>query len=84
MTWDLGYLVGTAIFLSALVVLVAIQIAAKKFHHFLCWSTIADAILGFEHQRAAFNKAVAVVKAEGIGDRAARRLVAEALTSYEG
>ena len=36
MTWDLGYLVGTAIFLSALVVLVAIQIAAKKFHPFLC------------------------------------------------
>ena len=40
MTWDLGYLVGTAIFLSALVVLVAIQIAAKKFHPFLYWSTI--------------------------------------------
>ena len=40
MTWDLGYLVGTAIFLSALEVLVAIQIAAKKFHPFLYWSTI--------------------------------------------
>jgi uncharacterized membrane-anchored protein len=40
MTWDLGYLVRTAIFLSALVVLVAIQIAAKKFHPFLYWSTI--------------------------------------------
>jgi uncharacterized membrane-anchored protein len=40
MTWDLGYLVGTAIFLSALVVLVPIQIAAKKFHPFLYWSTI--------------------------------------------
>ena len=41
MTWDLGYLTGTAIFLSALLVLVVIQIAAKKFHPFLYWSTIA-------------------------------------------
>ncbi len=40
MTWDLGYLVGTAIFLSALLVLVVIQIAAKKFYPFLYWSTI--------------------------------------------
>ena len=40
MTWDLGYLTGTAIFLSALLVLVVIQIAAKKFHPFLYWSTI--------------------------------------------
>jgi uncharacterized membrane-anchored protein len=40
MTWELGYLTGTAIFLSALLVLVAIQIAAKKFHPFLYWSTI--------------------------------------------
>jgi uncharacterized membrane-anchored protein len=40
MTMDLGYLIGTAIFLSALVVLVVIQIAAKKFHPFLYWSTI--------------------------------------------
>jgi uncharacterized membrane-anchored protein len=40
MTWDLGYLVGTAIFLSALVVLVVIQIAARKFHPFLYWSVI--------------------------------------------
>jgi uncharacterized membrane-anchored protein len=40
MTMDLGYLVGTAIFLSALVVLVVIQIAAKKFHPLLYWSVI--------------------------------------------
>ena len=40
MTWDLGYLTGTAIFLSALLVLVVIQIVAKKFHPFLYWSTI--------------------------------------------
>jgi len=40
MTMDLGYLTGTAIFLSLLAVLVAIQIAAKKFHPFLYWATI--------------------------------------------
>ncbi len=40
MTMDLGYLIGTAIFLSILVVLVVIQIAAKKFHPILYWSTI--------------------------------------------
>lgn len=40
MTMNLGYLVGTAIFLTALVLLVLIQIAAKKFHPFLYWATI--------------------------------------------
>jgi uncharacterized membrane-anchored protein len=40
MTWDLGYLIGTAIFLSLLVVLVVLQIAAKKFHPLLYWATI--------------------------------------------
>jgi uncharacterized membrane-anchored protein len=40
MTMNLGYLVGTAIFLSALIVLAAWQIAAKKFHPFLYWATI--------------------------------------------
>ena len=40
MTMNLGYLVGTAIFLTALVVLVVLQIAAKKFHPFLYWATI--------------------------------------------
>jgi uncharacterized membrane-anchored protein len=40
MTWDLGYLTGTAIFLSLLAVLVVVQIAAKKFHPFLYWATI--------------------------------------------
>lgn len=35
-----GYLIGTAIFLSLLVVLVAIQIMAKRFHRFLYWATI--------------------------------------------
>lgn len=47
MTWlkadvmvNFGYLVGSAIFFSVLIVLVIIQIAAKKFHPFLYWATI--------------------------------------------
>jgi uncharacterized membrane-anchored protein len=40
MTMDLGYLVGTAIFLSILVALVVWQIAARRFHPFLYWATI--------------------------------------------
>ena len=40
MTLNLGYLAGTAIFLSLLVVFVVMQIVAKKFHPFLYWATI--------------------------------------------
>jgi uncharacterized membrane-anchored protein len=40
MTLNWGYLTGTAIFLAALVILVALQIASKKFHLFLYWATI--------------------------------------------
>jgi uncharacterized membrane-anchored protein len=40
MTIKLGYLVGTAIFLTLLVVFLVLQIAAKKFHPFLYWATI--------------------------------------------
>jgi len=40
MTMDLGYLVGSAIFLSALVVMVFLQVRARKFHPFLYWGTI--------------------------------------------
>lgn len=40
MTMNLGYLVGTAIFLTALVVLVFLQIRARAFHPFLYWATI--------------------------------------------
>jgi uncharacterized membrane-anchored protein len=40
MTLDWGYLSGTALFLSLLVVLVITQIFAKKFHAFLYWATI--------------------------------------------
>ena len=40
MTMNLGYLTGTAIFLSLLIVFVILQIAAKKFHPFLYWTTI--------------------------------------------
>jgi uncharacterized membrane-anchored protein len=35
-----GYLIGTAIFLAALVVMVIWQTLAKKFHPFLYWATI--------------------------------------------
>lgn len=35
-----GYLIGTAIFLTLLVVMVALQIAAKRFYPFLYWATI--------------------------------------------
>ena len=35
-----GYLIGTAIFFSVLLALVAIQIKAKRFHPFLYWATI--------------------------------------------
>jgi len=40
MTLNWGYLTGTAIFLSALIVLVAAQIVSEKFHPFLYWATI--------------------------------------------
>jgi uncharacterized membrane-anchored protein len=40
MTMDLGYLVGTAIFLGILVVLAIWQIAAKRFRPLLYWATI--------------------------------------------
>jgi uncharacterized membrane-anchored protein len=40
MTMNLGYLMGTAIFTSALVVLVAIQISVSKFHPLVYWATI--------------------------------------------
>jgi uncharacterized membrane-anchored protein len=40
MTLDWGYLAGTVLFLSLLVILVLLQIAAKRFHSFLYWATI--------------------------------------------
>jgi uncharacterized membrane-anchored protein len=40
MTLHWGYLLGTALFLTLLVVLVVAQIVAKKFHPFLYWATI--------------------------------------------
>jgi uncharacterized membrane-anchored protein len=40
MTMNLGYLVGTVIFLSALAVMVTWQTLAKKFHPFLYWAAI--------------------------------------------
>jgi uncharacterized membrane-anchored protein len=40
MTMNFGYLVSSAIFLAGLLLLVAIQIAATKFHAFLYWAVI--------------------------------------------
>ena len=40
MTLNWGYLAGTALFLVALIGLVGLQIAARKFHPFLYWATI--------------------------------------------
>lgn len=40
MSLNLGYLIGTAIFLTALVVMVAAQIFARRFHPFIYWATI--------------------------------------------
>jgi uncharacterized membrane-anchored protein len=40
MTLNWGYLIGTALFLSLLVVFVILQIAAKRFYPFLYWATI--------------------------------------------
>lgn len=40
MSMKLGYLTGTAIFLTVLAVLVALQIAARRFRPFLYWATI--------------------------------------------
>jgi uncharacterized membrane-anchored protein len=40
MTLDWGYLAGTALFLTLLIVLVVAQIAAKRFRPFLYWATI--------------------------------------------
>jgi uncharacterized membrane-anchored protein len=40
MSMNLGYLVGTGIFASLLIILVALQIGAKQYHPFLYWATI--------------------------------------------
>jgi uncharacterized membrane-anchored protein len=40
MTLNWGYLAGTVLFLAALVLLVCLQIIARKFHPFLYWATI--------------------------------------------
>lgn len=40
MTMDWGYLAGSALFLGLLVVLIVLQIVARRFHPFLYWATI--------------------------------------------
>jgi uncharacterized membrane-anchored protein len=40
MTWNLGYLAGTAIFAALLILLVVLQVAAQGFQPLLYWATI--------------------------------------------
>src|SRR5689334_3805776 len=40
MTYELGYLASSAIFVVPLVALVIVQIRAQRFHPFLYWATI--------------------------------------------
>lgn len=40
MTMKLGYLAGTAIFVALLVLMVILQVRAKRFHPLLYWATI--------------------------------------------
>lgn len=40
MSWDMGYLVGTAIFGAALLIMVTLQIRADRFRPWLYWTTI--------------------------------------------
>jgi uncharacterized membrane-anchored protein len=40
MTLDWGYLAGTALFLAVLILLVLLQIRAKRFHPWLYWATV--------------------------------------------
>ena len=40
MTLDWGYLTGTAIFLAALIIFVALQVVSSRFRPFLYWATI--------------------------------------------
>src|SRR6267143_1156391 len=78
MTLNWGYLAGTALFLATLVLLVCLQIIARKFHPFLYWATItfsqtlgtalgdwmADSTgVGYEGGALVFGVALAVVAA---------------------
>ncbi len=83
MTMNLGYLTGTAIFASLLIVLVVLQIKAKAFHPFLYWSTIvasttagttladfADRSLGVGYAGGSTILAVGVIAVLGLWYRA--------------
>jgi uncharacterized membrane-anchored protein len=82
MTMNLGYVVGTAIFLSALVILVVLQIRAERFHPFLYWATIvasttagttmadfADRSLGIGYAGGSLLLLVALVSVLGLWHR---------------
>jgi uncharacterized membrane-anchored protein len=40
MTWDLGYAVGSLIFLGFFIVTLAAQVAAKRYHPFIYWAVV--------------------------------------------
>ncbi len=50
MSMGLGYLVGTAIFAVIVLVSVAAQIKARRFHSAIYWTTLAGAVASRNHQ----------------------------------
>ena len=68
MTLNWGYLLGTALFLSLLVVFVILQIAAKKFHPYLYWATIVASTTA--------GTTMADFADRSLGHRLCRRIVA--------
>ncbi len=79
MTMNWGYLAGSALFVAVLVVLIALQIAARRFHPFLYWATIvasttagttladfADRSLGIGYAGGASLLLVSVMAALGL------------------
>ena len=67
MSMNLGYLTGSAIFVSIFVIAVAAQISAKRFHPFLFWAVIVATTT------AGTTLADFVDRSLGIGMRADRR-----------
>ena len=65
MTMNLGYLTGTAIFLSLLVVLVLLQIGARRFQPFLYWATIVASTTAGTTMADFFDRSLGVGYAGG-------------------
>jgi uncharacterized membrane-anchored protein len=65
MTLNWGYLVGTAIFFSLLIVLVACQIAARRFDKLLYWATIVASTTAGTTMADFFDRSLGVGYAGG-------------------